>query len=154
MGKILRAFPDPQGIIRSVKVEEGGRVSLHPVSYLVPLEPDCHDNERDNTEAEMVSNSQEASFNEADEPPTNEFESTIRGSDVTIHLGIGSSALGPSKSPPAQSAVMQLSGLAEAHSQGWLQGYVIGGGGVKENLTNSRRSMLRFDRLESVNVEV
>ena len=28
------------------------------------------------------------------------------------------------------------------------------GGGVKENLTNSRRSMLRFDRLESVNVEV
>ena len=118
MGKILRAFPDPQGIIRSVKVEEGGRVSLHPVSYLVPLEP----------EAEMVSNSQEASFNEADEPPTNEFESTIRGSDVTIHLGIGSLALGPSKSPPAQSAVMQLSGFAEAHSQGWLQGYVIGGG--------------------------
>ena len=39
--------------------------------------------------------------------------------------------------------------------QGWLQGYVIGGGGgIKANLTNSRRSMLRFDRLESVNVEV
>ena len=41
--------------------------------------------------------------------------------------------------------------------QGWLQGYVIGrgwGGGVKENLTNSRRSMLRFGQLESVNVEV
>ena len=29
-----------------------------------------------------------------------------------------------------------------------------GGGGVKANLTNSRRSMLRFDQLESVNVEV
>ena len=29
-----------------------------------------------------------------------------------------------------------------------------GGGRVKANLTNSRRSMLRFDRLESVNVEV
>ena len=28
------------------------------------------------------------------------------------------------------------------------------GGGVKANLTNSRRSMLRFDQLESVNVEV
>ena len=39
-------------------------------------------------------------------------------------------------------------------NQGWLQGYVIGGGGVKANLTNSRRSMLRFDSLESVNVEV
>ena len=40
--------------------------------------------------------------------------------------------------------------------QGWFQGYVIwgwgGGGGV--NLTNSRWSMLRFDQLESVNVEV
>ena len=29
-----------------------------------------------------------------------------------------------------------------------------GGGGAKANLTNSRRSTLRFDRLESVNVEV
>ena len=39
--------------------------------------------------------------------------------------------------------------------QGWLQGYVIGGGGgLKENLTNSSRSMSRFDQLESVNVEV
>ena len=37
--------------------------------------------------------------------------------------------------------------------QGWLQGYVIGWGGGA-NLTNSRRSMLRFDRLESVSVEV
>ena len=35
----------------------------------------------------------------------------------------------------------------------WL--CVVGGGGeVKANLTNSRRSMLRFERLESVNVEV
>ena len=30
----------------------------------------------------------------------------------------------------------------------------LGGGGGKANLTNSRRSMLRFDQLESVNVEV
>ena len=29
-----------------------------------------------------------------------------------------------------------------------------GGGGVKANLTNSCRSMLRFDQLESVDVEV
>ena len=34
------------------------------------------------------------------------------------------------------------------------KGTWLGGGGVKANLTNSRRSMLRFDRLESVNVEV
>ena len=37
--------------------------------------------------------------------------------------------------------------------QGWLQGYVIGWG-VKANLTNSCRSMLRFDQLKSVDVEV
>ena len=36
--------------------------------------------------------------------------------------------------------------------QGWPQKYVIGGG--EENLTNSSQSMLRFDQLESVNVEV
>ena len=45
-----------------------------------------------------------------------------------------------------------LSGLDD-EAQGWLQGYVIGGG-LKANLTNSHRSMLRFDQLESVNVEV
>ena len=30
----------------------------------------------------------------------------------------------------------------------------VGMGGVKENLTNLSRSMLKFDQLESVNVEV
>ena len=58
--------------------------------------------------------------------------------------------------------------------QGWLQGYVIGGGGKRKfdqlvsvdvevwptwigqcwGLTNSSRSMLRFGQLESVNIEV
>ena len=42
---------------------------------------------------------------------------------------------------------------SHANEQGWLQGYVIGGG-VEANLTNSCWSMLRFDQLESVNVEV
>ena len=28
LGKVVRVFPDPQGVIRSVEVEEGGRVSL------------------------------------------------------------------------------------------------------------------------------
>ena len=115
MGKILRVFPDPQGIIRSVEVEEGGRVSLRTVSYLVPLDHDCYDNERDNTKTEMVSDSQDASFNEADEPPT-KFESTIRGNEVPIHLSFVSPVSGLNESPPAQSAVMQLSGLAETHS--------------------------------------
>ena len=37
LGKVVRVFPDPQGIIGSVEVEEGGRVSLRSVSFLVPL---------------------------------------------------------------------------------------------------------------------
>ena len=45
--------------------------------------------------------------------------------------------------------------FASRDYQGWFQGYVIGGGGgVKANLTNSHRLMLRFDQLESVNVDV
>ena len=44
--------------------------------------------------------------------------------------------------------------LSCMHMQGWLQGYAIGGGGVKANLTNLSRSVLRFDQLESVIVEV
>ena len=44
--------------------------------------------------------------------------------------------------------------MHKCSNQGWLQGYVMRGGGVKANLTNSCWSMLRFDQLESVNVEV
>ena len=90
-------------------------MSLRPVSYLVPLELDCHDNERNNTETEMVSGYQEASFSEADDPPTNELESTLSRHEAPIHLGIDSPASGPNESPPAQSAVMHLSGLEETH---------------------------------------
>ena len=44
--------------------------------------------------------------------------------------------------------------LVEALDPGMAPRVRDWGGGVKANLTNSRRSMLRFDQLESVNVEV
>ena len=52
LGKVLRVFPDPQGIIRTVEVEEGGKVSLRSVTFLVPLKLDCNDEEGNNTETE------------------------------------------------------------------------------------------------------
>ena len=52
--------------------------------------------------------------------------------------------------------VLGLCGVSPVFSvaRDGYNGTWVGGGGVKENLTNSRRLMLRFDRLELVNVEV
>ena len=54
LGKVLRVFPDPQGIIRTVEVEDGGKMSLRSVTFLVPLELDCNDEEGNNTETERA----------------------------------------------------------------------------------------------------
>ena len=69
LGKVLRVFPDPQGIIRTVEVKEGGKVSLCSVTFLVPLELDYNNEEGNNTETERAYGNEEASFSEADEPP-------------------------------------------------------------------------------------
>ena len=42
LGVITVIYPDEKGVIRTAEVEECGRRSLRPVSYLVPLELDCH----------------------------------------------------------------------------------------------------------------
>ena len=63
LGKVVRVLPDPQGIIRAAEVEEGGRVSLRSVTFLVPLELDCYNDEEGNiTETEAAGDYQEASY--------------------------------------------------------------------------------------------
>ena len=42
LGVIAAIYPDEKGVIRTAEVEECGRQSLRPVSFLVPLELDCH----------------------------------------------------------------------------------------------------------------
>ena len=42
LGVITAIYPDEKGVIRTAEVEECGRRSLRPVSYLVPSELDCH----------------------------------------------------------------------------------------------------------------
>ena len=49
LGKAIKVFPEPSGIVRTAEVEEGGRCSLRPVTFLVPLELDCYDEEEGNT---------------------------------------------------------------------------------------------------------
>ena len=44
LGVITAIYPDDRGVIRTAEVEECGKRSLRPMSYLVPLELDCrHD---------------------------------------------------------------------------------------------------------------
>ena len=42
LGVITAVYPDKRGIIRTAEVEECGQRSLCPVTFLVPLELDCH----------------------------------------------------------------------------------------------------------------
>ena len=41
-GVITATFPDERGVIRTVEVVECGRWSIRSVTFLVPLELDCH----------------------------------------------------------------------------------------------------------------
>ena len=108
LGKVLRVFTDPQGIIWTVEVEEGGKVSLRSVIFLVPLELDCNDEEGNNTETERAYGNQEASFSESDEPPP--------ASAVFSEMSESPPAAEPSEDSFMQSAVMHLSGLHETPS--------------------------------------
>ena len=46
LGVITAIYPDDRGVIRTAEVEECGKRSLRPISYLVPLELDCrHDDD-------------------------------------------------------------------------------------------------------------
>ena len=42
LGVITAVYPDERGVIRTAEVEECGQRSLRPVTFLVPLELDCH----------------------------------------------------------------------------------------------------------------
>ena len=75
LGVITAVYPDASGIIRTAEVEECGKRSLCPISYLVPLELDCrHDDdalhlrprEREGNEEEDADDNEEddASINE------------------------------------------------------------------------------------------
>ena len=115
LGKVVRVFTDPQGVIRTAEVEEGGRSSIRSVTFLVPLELDCYDDEEgDIPETEAAGDYQEATYSEADEPPAS-VESILSGHKGPIPLGIDSPSSGPSKSPQASSADIPLSGLNETH---------------------------------------
>ena len=49
LGVITAIYPDERGVVRTAEVEECGNLFLRSVTYLVPLELDCHhndDNER------------------------------------------------------------------------------------------------------------
>ena len=116
LGKVVRVFPDPQGVIRTAEVEEGGRSSIRSVTFLVPLELDCYDDEEgDIPETEAAGDYQEAPYSEAGKPPAS-VESILSGHEGPILLGIDSPSSGPPKSPQASSADMHLSSLDGTHS--------------------------------------
>ena len=113
LGKVIRVFPDLSGVIRTAKVEEGGRCSLRPVTFLVPLELDCYDKEEGNLhETERKNDRNEAATSEAKESPSND-ELTISGLGRPITLGVDSTSTGLPVRPRSPAADMKLSGLQE-----------------------------------------
>ena len=117
LGKVIRVFPDLSGVIKTAEVGEGGRYSLWPVPFLVPLELDCYDDkEEDIPETGMAGDYNEAATSEADEPPFSD-ESTTSGHDSPITLGVDSPSTGPPMRPQSSAADMRLSGLSETLRQ-------------------------------------
>ena len=47
LGVITAIYPDERGVVRTAEMEECGHRSLRSVTYLVPLELDCHRNDGD-----------------------------------------------------------------------------------------------------------
>ena len=117
LGRVVRVFPDPLGVIRTAEVEKGGRSSIRSVTFLVPLELDCYDDEEgDISETEGVGDCNEVTSSEADEPPFHD-ESTTSGHGSLITLGVNSPSTGPPKRPQVVTADMRLSGLSETPVQ-------------------------------------
>ena len=87
LGVITAVYPDASGVIRTAEVEECGKRSLRPISYLVPLELDCrHDDdairlcprEREGNEEE------DADDNEKDDASVNENSITDLNSSGSL----------------------------------------------------------------------
>ena len=108
LGKVIRVFPEPSGVIRTAEVEEGGRCSLCSVAFLVPLKLDCYDDEEgDISETGMAGNYPEAASSEGSD------ESTTSGHGSPITLGVDSPSTGPPMRPQSSAADMRLSRLSE-----------------------------------------
>ena len=72
LGVITTIYPDVRGVIRTAEVEECGKRSLRPVSYLVPLELDCrHDDDA------LRLCPQDPQGNEEDDDENNEDDTAI-----------------------------------------------------------------------------
>ena len=91
LGKITRVFPDTDGVVRTVEVEEGGQRSTLSEAYIVPLELDCE-------EADAV--------NQPDE--RDDFsEGTVAPEAVPSDSPVAQEAV-PSDSPAAEAATVEL----------------------------------------------
>ena len=74
LGVITAVYPDASGVIRTAEVEECGKRSLRPISYLVPLELDCRhdDNAIRLRPREREGNEEDADDKEEDDASINE----------------------------------------------------------------------------------
>ena len=88
LGVITAVYPDARGVIRTAEVEECGKRSRRPISYLVPLELDCrHDGDEIRLrprERERDAEEEDASDNEEDDASvTNDLSELNNGSLVS-----------------------------------------------------------------------
>ena len=100
LGVITAIYPDERGVIRTAEVEECGRRSLRPVSYLVPLELDCH---RDDDELRQCLRDKRR--NEDGDDDDNDEDATAVTTDVGSFLGAEDQG-GPIVSADAQGGVL------------------------------------------------
>ena len=88
LGVITAVYPDASGVIRTAEVEECGKRSHRPISYLVPLELDCrHDDDEIRLrprERQRDAEEEDADDNEEDDASVNDdFTELNNGSLVS-----------------------------------------------------------------------
>ena len=85
LGVITAVYPDATGVIRTAEVEECGKQSLRPISYLVPLELDCcHDDD------EIRLRPREREGNDEEDADDNEEDDASVTEDSITELNNGS----------------------------------------------------------------
>ena len=113
LGVITATFPDKKGVIRTAEVEECGRRTLRPVTFLVPLELDCH-REDDVIRRSPSDNDERGNDYDGDDGVYNDATSTVdSNSEVDVAAGGQGGSFLPDM-PSHESTYLHTSGSSRA----------------------------------------
>ena len=116
LGVITVTFPNEKGVIRTAEVEECGRQTLRPVTFLVPLELDCH---RDDDVIRRSSSDDDERGNDDDDNDDGIYNDATSTVDLYFEADVTAGTQGGSflpDMPSHESTYLHTSGSSRASS--------------------------------------